>query len=523
MSFSALPQRCRLTPSFSLPDINDTFGSIWNPNLLEHAQVHHPPKVTTFVTAFNALRVQISCLKHRIYDIETENNELRHTNMVLLSDSQALEQELSNFRADYYTERFQSKVRVQSARADKDKIVILTNKLEQAEKFIMAMVDIKLHEPVLGRAAEAVREGADAEEALIDAVRVAATKKGSAWSRIIPAIVGPRSPEHYLSAINLALRLQKDLHESEKVSSFWKTLAKLDPVNADTITPSPSLLSEVGGRDVEHSISEQAVLDEMIALLTNDETLAENSEVIQLAVAYSAEAVELVVAERELVLPSMPIDSSAILPVSSFPTTPITGDRCAELMPTKAPQTVNIAAISPPMHTSQVPVSPVRSKAKAPQIAQSELPSPVSLLKVASGISPTKQVGSPTISSGQPTTPIRKAPLTPICSRLSTPRTNTFRRPALTTIDINRPPTKMNASKILRKPMSSTNVSQDNIRKTPSANRDRSQTLVKRRGVIMEEISHPPPVCIHIFKELIADNILEYNRKERENCSSYDC
>ncbi|KAF8813878.1 hypothetical protein BYT27DRAFT_7083409, partial [Phlegmacium glaucopus] len=165
--------------------------------------------------------------------------------MVLRSDSQALEQELSNFRADYYAERFQSKLRVQCARADKDKIVMLNQKLEQAEKFIMAMVDIKLHEPVLGRAAKAVKEGADAEEALIEAVRLAATKKGSAWSRIIPAIVGPRSPEHYLSAINLALMLQKDLHECEKVSSFWKMIAMLDPVNADIITPSSSLLSEV--------------------------------------------------------------------------------------------------------------------------------------------------------------------------------------------------------------------------------------------------------------------------------------
>ena len=196
-------QRCRLTPSFSMPDINGlglTLGSIWSPDLLsgsllEHVHAHHP-RVSTFVTAFNALRVQFSYLKHRIYGMESENNELRHANMVLRSDSQALEQELSNLRADYYAERFQSKVRIQCARADKDKIIILTDKLEQAEKFIMAMVDIKLHEPVLGRAAEAVKEGADAEEALIDAVRVAATKKGSAWSRIIPAIVGPRSPEH---------------------------------------------------------------------------------------------------------------------------------------------------------------------------------------------------------------------------------------------------------------------------------------------------------------------------------------
>jgi TolA-binding protein len=456
MSFS---QRCRLTPSYSMP----AFGSIWSPSLLSGSlleQAHHP-KVTTFVTTFNALRVQLSYLKHRIYDMETENNELRHDNMILLSDSQALEQELSNFRADYYTERFQSKIRVQCARADKDRIIILSDKLEQAEKFIMAMVDIKLHEPVLGRAAEAVKEGADAEEALIDAVRAAATKKGSAWSRIIPAIVGPRSPEHYLSAINLALMLQKDLHESEKISNFWKTIAKLDPVNADTITPSPSLLSEVGGQDVEHSRSEQAVLDEMIALLTNGETLFKKTEVVQSAVTCSAEVVELA--------------------------------------PTKAPQTVKIAGVSPPKHISQIPVSPLHSNAKALRITQSKVSSPVSPSKALFSTLPARQVSPPSISSKQPVTPIRKAPLTPIRSRLSTPRTNTFRRPALTTIDTNRPPVKMNTSKSVRKPLSSTNIPDDTIRKAPTATRDESKTLVKRRGVLMEEISHSPPVRIYIF------------------------
>ena len=308
-------QQCRLTPSFSMPEITGLRPShIWSPNLLsgsllEHVQAHHP-RVSTFVAAFNALRTQFSNLKHHIYSMESENTELRHANMVLRSDSQALEQELSNFRADYYAERFQSKVRIQCARADKDKIIILTDKLEQAEKFIMAMVDIKLHEPVLGRAAEAVKDGADAEEALIDAVRMAATRKGSAWSRIIPAIVGPRSPEHYLSAINFALMLQKDLHEREKVASFWKTIALLDPVNANTITPSSSLLSEVGGEDVQHSITEQAVLDEMIAFLTNGDTLSMNGQP-----AYSTEvaASDLMLTEDKIALASIPFVNSSII------------------------------------------------------------------------------------------------------------------------------------------------------------------------------------------------------------------
>ena len=513
------PQQCRLMPSFSMPDVNGlglshTFGSIWSPNLLsasllEHIQTHHP-KVSTFLTAFNALRVQFSRLKHRIYNIDTENNELRHANMVLRSDSQALEQELSNLRAEYYSERLQTKVRVQCARADKDKILILSDKLEQAEKFIMAMVDIKLHEPVLGRAAEAVKEGADAEEALVEAVRVAATKKGSAWSRIIPAIVGPRSPEHYLSAINLALMLQRDLHEREKVSGFWKAIAKLDPVNINTITPSSSLLSEMGGPDIEHSVSEQAVLDEMIALLATGDTLARKSQSAQAILPYSTEAVtsELVAAEgriTERTAASTPIVdlstiqfalySNPVSPVSSLPTTKEHGPQATPL--TESPKTVNIAGDSPPMKISQIPVSPLRSKAKTSQIAQSKLSSPVSQMKVISSISPAKQASPLKISSKQPITPTRKVPSTPIRSRLSTPRTNAFKRPALTNIDLNRPLVKSNTYKIVTKRIISANISDDTIKK--KSTRDNSKNLVKRRGVIMEAISHPPAVCIFIF------------------------
>jgi len=502
-------------PDINGLDLSHTFGNIassCSPNslsgsLLEHVQAHHP-KISTFITAFNALRVQFSHLKRRIYGMETENNELRHANMVLLSDSQALEHELNNFRADYYAERFQSKVRVQCARADKDKIIILNDKLEQAEKFIMAMVDIKLHEPVLGRAAKAVKEGADAEEALIDAVRAAANKKGSAWSRIIPAIVGPRSPEHYLSAINLALMLQKDLHEREKVSSFWKTIAKLDPVNANTITPSSSLLSEVGGQEVEHSISEQAVLDEMIALLANGETLSRKSEFIQPVVAYSADVVasESILTEDKVfehAVASTPIvDLSSIQPLYAEPVFQLSSlssakERSTQAKPpTKAPKTVKVPGVNPPMPISHIPVSPARSKAKASQVVQSKLPSPVSPPKILSSISPAKPVSPSRFSSKPPITPIRKAPLTPIRSRLSTPRTNTFKRPVLTNIDLNRPLAKKDTSKIATKPTTPASTPDDTFRKKPIG--DNSKNLAKRRGVILEEISHPRPVGIYI-------------------------
>lgn len=501
-----------------MPDINNRHRS-WSlsASLLEHVQAHHP-KVSTFTTVFNALRVQFSHLKRRIYGMEVENNELKHTNMVLRSDSQALEQELNNFRADYYAERFQSKVRVQCARADKDKIIVLSDKLKQAENFIMAMVDIKLHEPVLGRAAEAVKQGADAEEALVEAVTAAANKKGSAWSRIIPAIVGPRSPEHYLSAINLALTLQKDLHEREKVSNFWKMTAKLDPVNANTITPSSSLLSEVGGQNVEHSMSEQAVLDEMIALLANGDTLSRKNNFIQPLVDYSVQVVasEPILAEHQISVhpvASIPIvDSSSIQPelavdekpasqVSSPPSTKEHDTRAIPLTKPsktpKTPKTPKIAGVGSPTHISQIPVSPLRLKPKASQIAQSKLPSSVSPPNVLSKVLPVKLVSPLRIPSKQPTTPIRKAPLTPIRSRLSTPRTNTFKRPVLTNIDLNRPLLKADTPNKVTKLTVPAYIPDDASKKKPT--RDHSKDLAKRRGVIMEEIAHSRPVRIYIF------------------------
>ena len=43
------------------------------------------------------------------------------------------------------------------------------------------------------------------------------------------------------------------------------------------------------------------------------------------------------------------------------------------------------------------------------------------------------------------------------------------------------------------------NIVDDTVGKKPAQTKNRYKSLVKRRGVIMEEISHPPPVRISIF------------------------
>ncbi|KAF8893487.1 hypothetical protein BD779DRAFT_1435987, partial [Infundibulicybe gibba] len=87
--------------------------------------------------------------------------------------------------------------------------------------------------------------GKNADEALVDAIKRAATKPGSIWSKIIPTIVGHRSPEDYISAINLTLKTRKELKYTKQVAKFWKGVAKAIPDHQDTVTPSASNLSSV--------------------------------------------------------------------------------------------------------------------------------------------------------------------------------------------------------------------------------------------------------------------------------------
>ncbi|KAF8197881.1 hypothetical protein BJ912DRAFT_820742, partial [Pholiota molesta] len=81
---------------------------------------------------------------------------------------------------------------------------------------------------------------AEAEDALVTAIIECAKDKASPWARIIPAVIGPRSPQNYVSALNLTLRTRKDLRERERVCEFWKAKAKLDPENHDVVTPPSS-------------------------------------------------------------------------------------------------------------------------------------------------------------------------------------------------------------------------------------------------------------------------------------------
>ncbi|KIY66470.1 hypothetical protein CYLTODRAFT_354891, partial [Cylindrobasidium torrendii FP15055 ss-10] len=99
--------------------------------------------------------------------------------------------------------------------------------------------------PVFPRVHQAVLDGQTFDEAMVEAIRDAAARPDSPWSNLIPAVIGPRTNQQYLSALSLTLQSRKENKELQGVKHFWKSVAKQAPENVDLITPSASTLSTV--------------------------------------------------------------------------------------------------------------------------------------------------------------------------------------------------------------------------------------------------------------------------------------
>lgn len=72
----------------------------------------------------------------------------------------------------------------------------------------------------------------------------------SPWSRLLPKplpIDGPRTPEQYLCAIDIALNARKEAKSRRKIAKYWKRLATQGNSSEETLlTPSPSDISDSG-------------------------------------------------------------------------------------------------------------------------------------------------------------------------------------------------------------------------------------------------------------------------------------
>ncbi|KAF5386067.1 hypothetical protein D9615_002262 [Tricholomella constricta] len=195
-----------------------------------------PPSIST-----PALPDHISSDITRLERLETENRCLRERVEYLKLEVQVREEELNRFRSDYYAERFKANVRKRLAKSSENCHEV---QLEQADKFISSMVEAGLHQRVLSEAWTTIAAGATADDALVDAIKKAAATPGTSWSRIIPNVVGPWTPDNYLAAIDMAVNVTKELKNANKFAKFWKTRVRQDSGLKELSTPSPSDLSD---------------------------------------------------------------------------------------------------------------------------------------------------------------------------------------------------------------------------------------------------------------------------------------
>jgi hypothetical protein len=147
---------------------------------------------------------------------------------------------------------------------------MLDQKLERSQRFLTSIVETGLHNPVLSEAWRAVKAGQPADDALVDSIKKAASRPGTSWSTIIPAVTGPRTSEHYLSAINLTLKTRRDLKKAIQVGRFWKKMAKKDPAHTKTVTPSASDLSDVSLPNELKPKERQTELDDLLAKIRSN-------------------------------------------------------------------------------------------------------------------------------------------------------------------------------------------------------------------------------------------------------------
>ena len=189
------------------------------------------------------LAFQIDLLHRGLQHLEGLNHSYVDTNTSLRAQVDSLESQLSAARSEQEDDVKASQALAQLLQDKSDEKHDLVEKLSQRDAFIWRLVDLRLHDPVLSKAYQAHKDGEDVDAALVDAILEAATKEHSAWSRIIPAVAGPRSPELYLAAMHAIVQVKKEVHVWKKTAAFWRDAARRSAADSSVITPSSSTLS----------------------------------------------------------------------------------------------------------------------------------------------------------------------------------------------------------------------------------------------------------------------------------------
>ncbi|KAJ7933740.1 hypothetical protein B0H13DRAFT_1951769 [Mycena leptocephala] len=183
----------RLKPQYSIrrprPD-SEFFGASYSytPEIVlgepkEH--IGHPK------TRIGQPVLKLAAIKERMELLEAANERLQQRSESYRTDAEMLSSSVTYFSSEYYAGLLTIRDLRARSRQDAEIMSNQEQQLCQLKKFVGLMVEIGLHEPVLERAHEAVLAGKNLEPVLVEAIRNAAARRGSAWAGILSAINAP--------------------------------------------------------------------------------------------------------------------------------------------------------------------------------------------------------------------------------------------------------------------------------------------------------------------------------------------
>ncbi|KAJ2919972.1 hypothetical protein MD484_g388, partial [Candolleomyces efflorescens] len=216
------------------------------------------------------LKSQIIRLKRRVRVFEDDTEILKDYTVSILVEKEQIERDLANVRTHYSDELARAKQTRLQLQQTEAVLARLKNRFAEAERFILALVDLGLDLPTLREAISSIlRDDQSGEDALINAFQKSSLAKGTSRSKnLSPVADGLRTVDHYLSALDLTISARKELKEKAKVVQFWKMVAKTDPAHADIVTPSPSALDQIQTLSISASNAPRSsVVDDLVAQL----------------------------------------------------------------------------------------------------------------------------------------------------------------------------------------------------------------------------------------------------------------
>nr|GAT57576.1 predicted protein [Mycena chlorophos] len=179
-----------------------------------------------------------------VFELQSANTELNTELALRISDCQHLRVQVDTLNADLFTQLHQITLLERQLQTERVATEEILDKLAKYERFIGLMINVGLHQRVLGDAHAALRAGVDPDAALVEAIKAAAAVPESPWSTIIPSVTGPRTQDEYRASLHMTLKTRRELRASKKIAKYWKQIA-LEHSPSGIITPSVSSISSI--------------------------------------------------------------------------------------------------------------------------------------------------------------------------------------------------------------------------------------------------------------------------------------